>query len=143
MLNSVTHQIRLSKRSTGERTSSSGRRRGAVSDARTRRAIPASAIASLLMMSVLFTVVVFSPPARAAATVTTDKPDYSPEEVVTITGSGFAANGTVTVSVTRPYDQVDTWDVNADGEGEFTTTYQLDGITGLYAVKATDGGNTA
>src|SRR2546426_3547759 len=77
------------------------------------------------------------------SSVSTDKPDYSPEEVVTITGSGFLANTNVDMSVTRPNGQVDSWSVDSDGSGAFTTTYQLDGITGNYTVDAGDGTNSA
>ena len=77
------------------------------------------------------------------STVDTDNPDYSPEQTVTIYGSGFSADASVTVSVTRPDGQVGEWSVFSDGSGSFITTYQLDGIEGTYTVTATDGTNTA
>lgn len=77
------------------------------------------------------------------AKIWTDKEDYSPGETVTIYGSGFSADANVAVSVTRPDNHVDTWsDVLSDGSGGFITTYQLNGIEGLYTVVATDGTNT-
>jgi uncharacterized repeat protein (TIGR01451 family) len=73
----------------------------------------------------------------------TDKPDYYPEETVTIFGSNFLANAQITASVTRPDSTVNNWAVTSDSDGNFTTTYQLDGIQGTYTVVATDGTNTA
>ena len=83
--------------------------------------------------------------------VWTDKADYSPGEIVTIYGSGFQANSTVSLTVVRPdgsindpeHGIVGEWSVTADGSGSFQTTYQLDGIEGTYSVTATDGVNTA
>jgi hypothetical protein len=77
-------------------------------------------------------------------TVTTDKTDYSPGETVHIFGSGFAP-GPITLTVTRPDGQVDTIpNVEADSDGKFTATYQLNGIEGTYTVRATDSlGQTA
>ena len=77
------------------------------------------------------------------AVIWTDKPDYYPEETVTIFGSGFLPNAPVTVSVTRPDSIVNNWTVTSGLDGSFTTTYVLDGITGTYGVTATDGTNTA
>jgi hypothetical protein len=83
--------------------------------------------------------------AHATASVQTDKSDYSPGDTVTIYGSGFAAGATVTVTVVRPDGSTNPppWTVTADSSGEFTTTYQLDGIIGTYTVTATDETNTA
>ena len=84
-------------------------------------------------------------PVHADAVISTDKLDYSPGETVTIYGSGFGPAAAVTVEVVRPDGTVNppSWSVTADGSGDFTTVYQLDGITGTYAVTATDGTNTA
>jgi len=38
----------------------------------------------------------------------TDKPDYSPGETVTIYGSGFTADATVTITIERPDGQFGT-----------------------------------
>ena len=38
----------------------------------------------------------------ADPTISTDKPDYAPEEIVTIHGTGFTSNAPIIVSVTRP-----------------------------------------
>ena len=83
--------------------------------------------------------------ADGTATIKTDKTDYSPEETVTIFGSGFLANAEVTVTVTRPDGNVNppSLAVTSDESGNFETAYLLDGITGTYTVTATDGINTA
>jgi hypothetical protein len=77
------------------------------------------------------------------AVIWTDKQDYSPEQTVSIYGSGFKARAYVTVSVTRPDGHVDEWGVLSDGYGAFIASYQLDGITGTYYVTGTDGTSTA
>lgn len=73
----------------------------------------------------------------------TDKTNYASEETVIIFGIGFMPESNVTVEVTRPDYHVDSWGVTSDMDGAFTTTYPLNGITGTYTVKATDGTNTA
>src|SRR2546426_11076 len=78
-----------------------------------------------------------------SAAITTDKPDYHPEETVIINGTAFLADTTVMVGVTRPDGNYSAWNVTSDGSGAFSTSYQLDGITGTYNVEATDGTNTA
>jgi cysteine-rich repeat protein len=79
--------------------------------------------------------------------VTTDNPDYSSWETVTITGSYFAANSYYDVPVMRPdgsYIKGDGsfqagWDtVLTDGSGGFTYHYKLDGIQGVYWVAVYD-----
>jgi hypothetical protein len=81
--------------------------------------------------------------ADTGASIWTDKPDYCPEETVTIFGSGFNALADVTVTVERPDASVDTVGAVSDEAGSFTCTYQLDGIEGTYTVTATDGTNEA
>ncbi len=75
----------------------------------------------------------------------TDKLDYAPGEVVTISGSSFLANTPVTVTVERPDGTKDTISPApvTDDAGNFNCTYQLNGIAGTYTVTATDGTNTA
>ncbi|MEM1551218.1 MAG: hypothetical protein QXH03_00925 [Candidatus Bathyarchaeia archaeon] len=74
----------------------------------------------------------------------TDKDDYTPEETVTIYGAGFASCSTITINLVRPDEHLDEWNVESDNSGSFTTTYQLDGIAGIYRVTASDGhGNVA
>jgi hypothetical protein len=73
------------------------------------------------------------------ATIWTDKPDYSPEETVTIFGTGFNALTGVTVTIERPDRNMDTVSATTDDSGSFSCTYLLDGIIGTYLVTATDG----
>jgi hypothetical protein len=95
------------------------------------------------MLPVLPVLVSASQVDGGGAVIWTDKQDYSPEETVTMYGSVFKAGAHVAVSVTRPNGHVDEWGVLSDRYGAFTTKYQLDGITGTYAVTATDGTNRA
>lgn len=100
---------------------------------------------ALMLLAVYTASIVKAEPAR----IWTDKTDYAPEETVTIYGEGFQGN--VTITVIRPDGTINdpqngimgNWAVNADENGTFETTYQLDGITGKYTVTATDGTNTA
>lgn len=82
--------------------------------------------------------------AQAAPVLSTDKDDYAPEEMVTITGGGFAPNTLYDIPVTRPDGSIVTgdgsfscgWDaVQSDASGAFTYSYQLDGIVGTYEVR--------
>jgi len=103
-------------------------------------------VAVLVLSLVAFSLVkVVLPVLGGAAAISTDKPDYAPEETVTIYGSGFLPDAVVTVTVTRPDGSVNppAWTVTSDGSGSFTTTYLLDGITGTYTIDATDGTNSA
>ncbi|MGD0766087.1 MAG: hypothetical protein ABR978_07250, partial [Dehalococcoidia bacterium] len=84
--------------------------------------------------------------AQAAPELTTDKGDYSPEEVVTITGGGFAPNTAYDIVVIRPDGTIvhgdgsflPGWDTTplTDESGSFTYLYQLDGVQGTYVVEA-------
>jgi len=78
-----------------------------------------------------------------AASIWTDKPDYSPGETVTIFGSGFNALANVTVNVERPDGTIDTVYAVTDDAGNFTCAYSVQLMTGTYTVTATDGTNTA
>jgi len=77
------------------------------------------------------------------ATIWTDKADYEYYETVTVFGSGFEALANVTVTIVRPDATSDTVYAVTDDVGNFTCTYQLNGIAGTYTVTATDGTNTA
>jgi hypothetical protein len=80
----------------------------------------------------------------AGPSIGTDKPDYAPEETVTISGAGFTP-GPVALTVTRPDGEIEQIpDVSADSSGSFVAAYLLDGILGTYIVNATDSaGQTA
>ena len=92
----------------------------------------------------LLAAVVFSPSVtHAAPSVTTDKADYSPDETVIVTGSGFNNGDVLDVVITRPDASIikgdgtftDGWDtVTAGPGGSFTYNYVLNGILGTYTV---------
>jgi hypothetical protein len=80
-------------------------------------------------------------------TVCTDKTDYTPGETVQISGSGFEANASLTVRVTRPDGSIVTGDgtftpgsdnVTTNENGAVLYTYTLDGISGHYLVEMLD-----
>jgi len=73
------------------------------------------------------------------AVIWTDKPDYLPGEIVTIFGSGFLADSTIEINVTRPDATIDKDVAPTNGTGCFEYYYDLDGIIGQYNVTATDG----
>jgi hypothetical protein len=106
--------------------------------------------------------------AAMAATITYDQEDgdYAPWEWVTLTGTGFAPNSDITVTITWPDGSGDdifwgfftdsgfTWcsvtcaedlfQGTADGEGGFTLIYEKTKVEGTFIVKATDdAGNEA
>jgi hypothetical protein len=84
--------------------------------------------------------------------LSTDKEDYQPEETVIITGTGFAPNAIYDIKVTRPDGSIvpgdasfipNCWDtILTDASGNFTYPYILDGILGLYTIRAIDAGGT-
>src|SRR6266704_314015 len=71
--------------------------------------------------------------AAMAQNLTTDQPDYPPGATVTITGSGFGSNDTVTLQVLHVLDLFDNdtspahqpWTVTADVDGNFVTTWLI------------------
>ena len=80
------------------------------------------------------------------ASIWTDKEDYPPDGIPMVYGAGFTPNSNITVTVTRPDTETNTWFLISDDSGSFTITYALDGISlsdGTYTVTATDGTNTA
>jgi hypothetical protein len=82
-------------------------------------------------------------------TLTTDKADYAPEEVVHVSGTGFVP-GTYAMPVKRPDGSIvvvdpsthqaspsPQWEnATADDNGNLAYNYQLDGIGGTYEVRA-------
>src|SRR3989304_3236206 len=77
-------------------------------------------------------------------TVTTDKADYAPDETAVISGSGFGAGESLDIPIIPPDGSVVAgdgsfipgWDtVVADGDGNFTYSYILNGILGGYEVQ--------
>ena len=97
---------------------------------------------SLLLLA--FAVVMFIFPAmafaQAAPTIQSDKDDYEPGELVTLTGSGWQAAESVHIFVNDDIGQ--TWsrdvDVTADASGNITDQFNLpDWFVATYSVKAT------
>src|ERR687898_1261595 len=75
-----------------------------------------------------------------APTIQSDKADYSPGELVTLTGSGWQAGEKVNIFVNDDAGQ--TWsrnvDVNADASGNISDSFNLpDWFVATYSVKAT------
>ena len=78
----------------------------------------------------------------SAATITTNQEDYAPWEVVTITGTGFAANSTVDILITWPDGYPDLISgIRADSIGGFTYKYEKEKFGGKYTVEAVDDAN--
>ena len=101
---------------------------------------------SITILVLVAAIVLLATPAVGQAETTiiwTDKPDYSPGETVTISGSGFNPNANIEITITRPDGVVDTGYTTSDASGEFVYYYDLNGIQGLYTVTATDGTNEA
>ncbi|MBN2095292.1 MAG: VWA domain-containing protein [Candidatus Aenigmarchaeota archaeon] len=86
----------------------------------------------------------------------TDKPDYEPGETVNITGHGFLPKAPLNITITRPDRVTDSCGSSScyfrflngtlisDREGSFFDyLYLLNGITGNYTVRVTDGKNYA
>ncbi len=113
------------------------------------RGLPGARILSLLLLLVFSLTTQF----LSAAEVTTDKSDYSPGTTVYISGSGFQADETVHCEVDH-VDGLDTgvghehWEVTADAEGNFATTWYVDpddniGASLLLTVKGQTSGMVA
>ncbi|MEJ2304886.1 MAG: hypothetical protein P8Y14_25460, partial [Anaerolineales bacterium] len=104
--------------------------------------IPVFLITFMLAVTLL---VSFAAAEGDAATLSTDKPDYSPGDTVHITGGGFVAGNGYVLPVLRPDGTIvkgdgsftPGWDtVTADASGNLAYDYQLDGIFGTYEVRA-------
>ena len=79
----------------------------------------------------------------SSAAIYTDQQQYIAGDNATIFGSGFLANSTIDVSVLQPDNTTVNMSALSDGNGNFTTVYQVPGLNGNYTVTATDGINTA
>jgi hypothetical protein len=76
----------------------------------------------------------------ALAELTTDKPDYAPDEPVNINGTGFLANQTVTLTLKGPEGFTDyVWDTTSDENGNIQTNYTAGLIEGGFTLEASDG----
>src|SRR5204863_4145447 len=89
--------------------------------------------------------------ASAAPTLTTDKADYAPSQVVHVTGTGFEPGVSYALPIKRPDGSIVLIDpithtplspfpewgfATADADGNFTYDYQLDGVLGEYELRA-------
>src|SRR6185503_9770385 len=81
--------------------------------------------------------------AQGEAQIFTDKLTYSPGDDVIISGMGFLANTTISLSINHPDYNIVNWDAYSDENGAFETTYRLDVFSETYTVTATDGLNSA
>jgi len=98
----------------------------------------------LIALSLLAALVLLPAATAPAATISADQEDYAPWEVVTLTGSGFAANSTVDILITWPDGYPDLIEgIPADAYGAFVYEYEKEKFGGTYTVEATDGTNTA
>jgi hypothetical protein len=82
--------------------------------------------------------------AAPAPTLVSDKADYSPHEIVHLTGSGYTAGAAYDLPVRRPDGSIvkgdgsfaPGWDsVTADGSGAIAYNYALDGVFGIYEAR--------
>ena len=115
---------------------------------RSTRSIPRRAMQALLlalaMLVPTLTTAIIGATAAGPPTLATDKLDYAPGETVHISGSGYDPGVTYAVPVRRPDTSIvkgdgsfaPGWDtVTADGAGNISYDYQLDGIAGLYEAR--------
>src|SRR5437879_2305559 len=99
---------------------------------KTFKSQPVQSLAWLTLLN-LALALQFSVASATAATVTTDKADYSPGSTAYITGSGFLAGETVELQVlhtTTPNDDATSpahqpWQVTAGAQGNFTSTWYV------------------
>ncbi len=99
---------------------------------------PARATFVAIFVALLAAILVVSN-SSAAPVLTTDKEDYYSNEIVPVTGNGFAPNTTYDIPIIRPDGSIvlgdgsfiPGWDsITSDGSGDFVYLYQLDGIFG-------------
>ena len=97
---------------------------------------------AITLIAMLVGITVF---AEGGPTLATDKDDYLPSETVIITGTNFAPNTEYDLPVIRPNytivkgdgSFISGWElVTSDASGNFTYYYKLNGIYGLYEVRA-------
>ncbi len=102
-------------------------------------------VLSLVLLLGVFGIVSFATHHAWAdtAAIWTDQSDYAPESIVHINGTGFAANSTVTLTLTNPDNSTVSWNASTDNNGDFATSYQIDSMGGSYSLAATDGTNAA
>ena len=92
----------------------------------------------------------------SALSISTDKDDYEPGEVVLISGEGFNPHAELIVTLVRPDGTIESCDASncnerfldgaltSDENGEFSNyQYDLNGILGEYFIEVSDGENAA
>jgi len=108
-------------------------------------AFPVTRLAAAAIFVALIAAVLLVSNSSAAPVLTTDKEDYFSNEIVPVTGNGFAPNTLYDIPIIRPDGSIVVgdgsfipgWDsVTSDGLGDFTYLYQLNGIFGTYEVRA-------
>jgi hypothetical protein len=98
---------------------------------------------ALMLASTLIVLTCLSVSFALGAIISTDNPDYSPGDIVYLSGTGFNPDSQVDITITRPDNVTHTGSATTDAEGDFVYAYDLDGILGEYRVHATDGTNEA
>ncbi|MHC1681257.1 MAG: hypothetical protein AB9860_08495 [Methanomassiliicoccales archaeon] len=102
-------------------------------------------LTSMALLLSAFTIVGSNVSAIEGPALWTDKPDYWPNEIVLVYGSGFEPYSQIDIPVIRPDSTIvigdgsftPGWDtVTINGDGMLAYEYQLDGILGLYEVRA-------
>ena len=106
-------------------------------------------IAALVALLTIGCLTVFAQAQGGAdATLTTDKADYHPGEVVHVSGTGFEPNTRYAMPVQRPNGSIVVIDptthtatpgweyATADANGDLNYNYQLNGVEGTYEVRA-------
>src|SRR4030042_825868 len=98
----------------------------------------------LALASFGFLVSSFTMPAIASgATIWTDKPDYSPDEVVILSGEGFIPNALISITIIDPNNTTFEVFSGTDSSGSFVYFYDNGLMEGTYFVTVTDFTNTA
>ena len=121
-----------------------------VSNDRTKQSGPSRLkviLGAVTLVAALFAGGSFITPANASGPILqTDKLDYAPNEIVHITGSGFASGAAYDIPVQRPDGSIVLYDpvmhvatpgfgsANADITGLLKYDYQLNGIGGTYEI---------
>lgn len=78
-----------------------------------------------------------------AASVATDKTDYTPNSTVIITGTGFLPSTSINLTIVNPDSSIFSANPTTDVSGTFVYNYTLDDLNGIYYVYASDGTNSA
>jgi hypothetical protein len=112
--------------------------KGASSDAATR-----FTIRDLILTEETTSKATDAAPIVGAAAITTNKTKYAVGETMVISGTGFAANATITVSILRPDRVTDVRTTTSNASGAFSLSYTPPPIPGRYKITATDGSATA